>query len=357
MKRASDQVVSGLKELQDEILYNLDNPNKTHKRLGHDRIILVRFLDLMVEAGQYDVSPLEIDLHDLDVFSERDASGIIEFTTLVFGGFLARKQASPRAKKLFRALQEETPKNVELYDLRSLCLQQHFRVTFKRKKDAEERRKAELRKTIKTVDVVRLALEQQDNAKEAGPDYYPSSYRSTAHGEGFMSWLKVQTPDTWHVATECGFNGSLEDLSWVISNPNCDRATAATLYKYTLACRNPHQSKAGGPEMFEVIGRNWNSGFYKNSKFAWDLDLWILDYRAEYDATDFSDGQADWMIDPEELVAQEGSTPDSPFYSHDWRVYFKSQAAADVFYDADPENAALKAWLELCSRSVGLHNE
>jgi len=84
--------------------------------------------------------------------------------------------------------------------------------------------------------------------------------------------------------------------------------------------------------MFEVIGRNWNSGFYKNSKFAWDFDLWILDYRAEYDATDFSDGQADWMIDPEELVAQEGSTPDSPFYSHDWRVYFKSQAAADVFY-------------------------
>ena len=109
--------------------------------------------------------------------------------------------------------------------------------------------------------------------------------------------------------------------------------------------------------MFEVIGRNWNSGFYKNSKFAWDLDLWILDYRAEYDATDFSDGQADWMIDPEELVAQEGSTPDSPFYSNDWNMYFKSQAAADVFYDADPENAALKAWLELCSRSVGLHNE
>lgn len=54
---------------------------------------------------------------------------------------------------------------------------------------------------------------------------------------------------------------------------------------------------------------------------------------------------------------QEGSTPDSPFYSNDWNMYFKSQAAADVFYDADPENAALKAWLELCSRSVGLDNE
>jgi len=95
-----------------------------------------------------------------------------------------------------------------------------------------------------------------------------------------------------------------------------------------------------------VIGQNWNAGGYTNQKFAWDLDLWILEYRDDYDLKKAAGVDADWLIDPVALVAHEWDRPTCPFFFEDQSAYFKSPEVAQQFLSNDADDRALQAWLE-----------
>jgi len=84
---------------------------------------------------------------------------------------------------------------------------------------------------LKTAEVIRYRQEQAAAQKNGtlGPLYYPACYCSRDF-DGFFPWLKRQPPQVWHIAVECGFNGSEDDLLWTVSQPNSDRATATGLF-------------------------------------------------------------------------------------------------------------------------------
>ncbi|WP_107496974.1 hypothetical protein [Thalassobius sp. I31.1] len=351
MKPIDADIIAKLKELQGDIIHNMSPLNKAKRKLGRDKFVLAKLLNEVVDSGQYDVSPLEIDIRDLSVFSGHHAAIIRGMAELVFGGFWTRRRVPSRIKQ---AYQQEIAAigNTGFIYVSSEVESQHGRIVRQR----AEAENAEKRKQIKVVDVVRHRNEMTAAIKNKtlGPEYFPACYSAKDGTQGFFPWLKRQTPDVWHVAAECGFNGEEEELIWIASQPNCDRATAAVLFAesfgeyggaYYLEQFQGSKSQQRRPTLFEVIGRRWQSGAYTRKNFAFDLDLWILNYRDDFVLIDNSDANVDWLIDPDELIAQDGAPPDCPFFIGDHSAYFKSQENADSFFGADAEGRKLQAWL------------
>ncbi|MEM1162152.1 MAG: hypothetical protein AAGJ28_14550 [Pseudomonadota bacterium] len=353
MRPIDAEIVTNLKDLQDDIRHNINPLNKDKRKLGRDRFILAKVLNQVVESGQYDTSPLDVDLRDLGVFSDHHAAVIRGMAELVFGGFWTRRRVPSAIKRGYQDERALIGTSGFLYGSNEIE-SQHWRI-IRQRIAAEE---AEKRKTIKSVDVVRhdkdMAAALQAGA--LGPEYYPACFvNQAAQLYGFFPWLKRQSPDDWHVAVECGFNGTDDDLMWIISQPDCDRATAAVVFSrafagyggdYYLQRAAQSTARKARPLLFEEIGRKWNAGAYAGHRFAWDLDLWILEYRDDFLKIRDSDVASDWLIDPDDLVAREGSTPDSAFYFGDQTAYFKSAEIAEAYLSGDAEGRALQAWLE-----------
>src|SRR5262245_40865337 len=63
--------------------------------------------------------------------------------------------------------------------------------------------------------------------------------------EDFLRWIKVQTPDTWHVIV-AGWDHNCDDrddvIEWILDQPNCDRGTVAKFFFTAgLADQDPKQ--------------------------------------------------------------------------------------------------------------------
>ena len=50
------------------------------------------------------------------------------------------------------------------------------------------------------------------------------------HACAMIAWLDRQLPDVWHeVATHLSWDSAVPVLDWIVSQPRCDKATAALM--------------------------------------------------------------------------------------------------------------------------------
>lgn len=87
----------------------------------------------------------------------------------------------------------------------------------------------------------------------------------------FLRWIKLQTPDTWHIIVEgWDYNSAERDdvVEWILDQPNCNLGTAAQ-YFFTaaigLADDDPEQLSPGYRRKWHLMKRvadNWQRGLY-----------------------------------------------------------------------------------------------
>jgi hypothetical protein len=98
--------------------------------------------------------------------------------------------------------------------------------------------------------------------------------------EDFLRWIKVRTPDTWHVIVS-GWDHNCDDrddvIEWILDQPNCDVGTAAKFF-FTAAVgfvgQNPEELSPCYRRKWLQTKRaaeNWQRGHYARS----DLDPWV----------------------------------------------------------------------------------
>ncbi len=138
---------------------------------------------------------------------------------------------------------------------------------------------------------------------------------SRDHPQAMIDWLARQSPDVWHeVASNLNWDNSIRVLDWIVSQPACDRGTAARIFWYAnplyymRALATGEWRDADGLNLVTKILRNWKSGFYQSSALAWREDN-----RAAYQAARQSLGGSDPLNLPADLlVPQKGRAPRVP---------------------------------------------
>ena len=97
-------------------------------------------------------------------------------------------------------------------------------------------------------------------------------------GRTVRGWLKEQDPDVWHATIDhLNWDNSVPTVKWIVSQPQCDKATAAKVFWLAdpafFACHIA--SGQGVPSwseswpLIETILEKWRSGFYKRAELAW----------------------------------------------------------------------------------------
>ena len=98
--------------------------------------------------------------------------------------------------------------------------------------------------------------------------------------EILLEWVKEQSPDEWHkVALSWNWDNGEDIPDWIVSHPECDKATAQWCFflaepswYYTYSSRKKIIEQA--PHLlsnFEFLSKlidNWNSDFYVRSEIA-----------------------------------------------------------------------------------------
>jgi hypothetical protein len=93
--------------------------------------------------------------------------------------------------------------------------------------------------------------------------------------EDFLPWIKLQTPDTWHVMVEgwdYNYDNRDDVIEWIFEQPNCDLGTAAKFFFTAgLADRDPEQLSSGYRRKWNLMKRiadNWQRGLYVRNELA-----------------------------------------------------------------------------------------
>lgn len=135
------------------------------------------------------------------------------------------------------------------------------------------------------------------------------------HPQAMIDWLARQTPDVWHeVAPNLNWDNAERVLEWIVTQPQCDRATAALVFWSASPLYYMHAMATGewrsddGLRIVTTILRNWKTGFYARAELAWRED-----HRADYAAARASLGGSDPLAIPADLVAPlKGRKPNVP---------------------------------------------
>ena len=99
--------------------------------------------------------------------------------------------------------------------------------------------------------------------------------------QSIRAWLKEQDPDVWHVTADyLNWDNSTHVVKWIVSQPQCDKATAAKLFwlagpdffACTLARGEDLPGWAESWPIVETVLKNWRRGFYQRSELAWPDD-------------------------------------------------------------------------------------
>ena len=148
------------------------------------------------------------------------------------------------------------------------------------------------------------------------------------HAQGMIDWLRGQSPDVWHdAASNLNWDNAERVLDWVVSQPNCDKATAARIFwaanplYYMRALATAEWRSEQHLRLVTKIIRNWKSGFYKRA----DL-VWREDHRVDYRLTRENLGGSDPLaIPPPGGVQFPGYTTLNP---SDYESYFQAVTSA-----------------------------
>jgi hypothetical protein len=110
---------------------------------------------------------------------------------------------------------------------------------------------------------------QEENLES---QYWPCPHAQlSSEPEDFLGWIRVQTPDTWHVIVEgWDYNSADRDdvIEWIFEQPNCDLGTAAQFFftaAIGLAGEDPEKLSPGYRRKWQLMKRvadNWQFGLY-----------------------------------------------------------------------------------------------
>jgi len=94
----------------------------------------------------------------------------------------------------------------------------------------------------------------------------------------FAQWLVLESgPDDWHlVADGWNWDEGEDPLWWIVTRPNCDRATALMVFWGTkpyhyLGLPPWEATDAAEYDLYHTIRARWAAGFYTRSEIAFDI--------------------------------------------------------------------------------------
>jgi hypothetical protein len=99
------------------------------------------------------------------------------------------------------------------------------------------------------------------------------------HAQAMIDWLADKDPDVWFVVTRhLNWDNAFRVLDWIISQPRCDKANAASIFwgadpLYHLGRADDANLDSEGFRIFDKVLRNWKAGFYARAELAWDENL------------------------------------------------------------------------------------
>jgi hypothetical protein len=136
------------------------------------------------------------------------------------------------------------------------------------------------------------------------------------HPQAMIDWLADKSPDVWFEVTQnLNWDNAYRVLDWIISQPQCDKANAASIFwgADPLYHLRPEaaawESSSEGFLLLDKVLRNWKAGFYTRAELAWSED-WRARYR---DAVAARPDKRDPLSIPNDLLAPwKGRAPNVP---------------------------------------------
>lgn len=98
----------------------------------------------------------------------------------------------------------------------------------------------------------------------------------------FTRWLVTEAgPDDWHrVAVGWNWDAGEDPLWWIVTQPDCDKATALTVLWKTGSSYQPGDTgDEDEHDLYHTIRSQWEAGFYTRSELAFDFrrDVYLSD--------------------------------------------------------------------------------
>lgn len=164
-----------------------------------------------------------------------------------------------------------------------------------------------------------------------------------------ISWLGGKSPDVWHfVARKINWSGGLRVLDWIVSQPECDKATAAYVFwftepEYQLSVMRGAGYKFNIYALFEKVLANWQSGFYRRQEIALSQDeIGLRVLGLETALANLPAGARPFVL-PRDLCGPfRGREPDIPYdlrVEHNAELRRLLNALGGNFYSAEDEAA------------------
>jgi len=156
----------------------------------------------------------------------------------------------------------------------------------------------------------------------AFPSYKPNVDRA------LIDWLKEQNPDNWHrVAISWNWDWGFFVLVWIVSQPDCDKATAQHLFVLTNpdyflrfrtrdAMLGSERVNIEGFDFLKLLAGRWSEGVYRRSEIATMDDLLkVQSYRQAYRETEapYKD-RLPWVVNDEIFEVFKGRVIDASDY-------------------------------------------
>jgi hypothetical protein len=135
---------------------------------------------------------------------------------------------------------------------------------------------------VQAIEAKQEEARKETAAREAAllAEWYACPYsKLSSEPEDFLRWIKVQTPDTWHVIVESwDYNdGDRDDvIEWIFDQPNCDLGTAAQFF-FTAGLANEEPEKLSplyrrSWHLMKRIADNWQVGFYVRNELQHSVE-------------------------------------------------------------------------------------
>lgn len=97
-----------------------------------------------------------------------------------------------------------------------------------------------------------------------------------------IRWLAEKDPDVWFAITPLlNWDNAVPVLRWIISQPLCDKANAATIFWsaspafFARRLANGEPTNFEGWELIETILGNWQNDFYQRSLLILAVSLML----------------------------------------------------------------------------------
>lgn len=127
--------------------------------------------------------------------------------------------------------------------------------------------------------------------------------------ERHIAWLKDASPEDWHrVALDFNWDNRIDSLLWIVQQPECDKATALTIfwlaqptcYLMPSAKDEAETQTASERQLVQFIAERINAKGYVRSKIAFDaFPLMLQDYDELVAEVKKSPGGVAWKAHPD----------------------------------------------------------